>query len=225
MIVRVRRQESPESEPFWQAFDYGSCGRQTVAKVLDELNYRDDLFDVEGTPARRIRWERSCMQKMCGACAIVINGWPGLACSEFVDTDALPELVLEPLTKFPVVSDLVVDRSCIAEHLKQAEIFLGERGDVDPRELGRQYEVAKCLKCGLCLEVCPNYTGPDGTFFGAPLANEAYLWHSSGASRADELRDQYRLHFARGCSKSLACRDICPVGMPTLSSIGYMNRA
>ena len=39
-----------------------------------------------------------------------------------------------------------------------------------------------------------------------------------------EIRKQYARHFEAGCSKSLACRDICPAHLPTLSSIAYMNR-
>lgn len=224
MIVRIKRRDNASSESYYQEFEYKGGGRDTAAHILEVLNSEDELRDRSGMPARKIRWECSCMQKMCGACAMVINGRPALACSEYIDTDETSVLVLEPLRKFPVVTDLVVDRSCITEHQKEAVMYLGDRGKPDPKEHDQQYSAAKCLKCGLCLEVCPNYVGPEGNFYGAVLANEAYLLTSSGKEHRKELVKEYRKHFAAGCSKSLACREICPAEIQVLSSIGYMNR-
>lgn len=163
------------------------------------------------------------MQKMCGGCAMIINGIPALACGTFVDTSKEELLVLEPLSKFPVISDLVTDRSCILEHQKAALMYLGKKGAENEKEFINRYSVAKCIKCGLCLEVCPNYVGDD-RFYGAVLANEAYLLYTSSENRKKEIAKEYGRHFAAGCSKSLACRDICPMKLPTLSSIGYLNR-
>lgn len=224
MKVKVKRLDYPGAEPYWQTFDYTHEHRTTVSAILDELNFRDDLFDENGEPARRIHWACSCLQKICGACTMIVNHEPVLACNCFVDTAKMPELILEPLTKFPVVTDLCVDRSCIAEYLKEAETYLGELGEVSTKEFEKQYATAKCLKCGLCLEVCPNYTGQGGNFFGAMLANESYLMHSLSGNRKKKIAQSYREHFAKGCSKSLSCRSVCPMNIPTLSSIGYMNR-
>lgn len=224
MIVRVKRQDSASSESYYQDFEYSGSGRDTVSHILEKINSEDDLRDRSSNAASGIRWECSCMQKMCGACAMVINGRPALACSEFIDTDSTDLLLLEPLSKFPVKADLITDRSCITEHQKEAMMYLGKRRKPDRREHEQQYSAAKCLKCGLCLEVCPNFTGPDGRFYGAVLANEAYLLASSSEDRAGDIASEYKKHFARGCSKSLACREICPAEIQTLSSIGYMNR-
>ena len=224
MIVRIKRQDSASSESYYQDFEYSGSGRDTVSHILEKINSEDDLRDRSGNVASGIRWECSCMQKMCGACAMVINGRPALACSEFIDTDSTDLLLLEPLSKFPVKADLITDRSCITEHQKEAMMYLGKRRKPDRREHEQQYSAAKCLKCGLCLEVCPNFAGPDGRFYGAVLANEAYLLASSSEDRAGDIASEYKKHFARGCSKSLACREICPAEIQTLSSIGYMNR-
>ena len=223
MIVTVRRQKAPGEEAYYQSFDVKACGRVTVSHILEELNGREPLCDVDGKAADRISWERSCLQKICGSCAMVINGKPALACSEFIDTAETKELVLEPLSVFPVICDLMVDRSIIDEHQKLALMFLGERTKPDAAEHEQQYLAAKCLKCGLCLEVCPNYAGNGGKFFGALFADEAYLLHSSTADRRKEIAKEYRKHFERWCSKSLSCREVCPMKIQTLSSIGYMN--
>ena len=79
MIVTIKRQNDAESAAYWQSFSYLGPEHVPVSAVLDALNYTDDLFDVDGKPTSRIRWECSCMQAMCGGCAMVINGVPALA--------------------------------------------------------------------------------------------------------------------------------------------------
>ena len=223
MIVKIKRQDTHESEPYWQSFSYDGARHVPVSAVLDALNYTDDLFDVDGKPASRIRWECSCMQAMCGGCAMVINGVPALACETFADEVKGEELVLEPLSKFPVISDLIVDRSVIYEHLLNAKAYLEELAASDKRQHKQQYSVAKCLKCGLCLEVCPNYH-PGGEFYGAVLANESYLIASQSTQKDSQVVKAYKTHFGAGCSKALSCQSVCPMGIETITSIMRMNR-
>ncbi len=83
--------------------------------------------------------------------------------------------------------------------------------------------VAKCLKCGLCLEVCPNYH-PSCEFFGAILANDGYLIASQSADKKPPVVKEYKKHFEAGCSKALSCQAVCPVGIETITSIIRMNR-
>ena len=156
MIVKIKRQHMPDTEAYWQSFIYNGPAHVTVSAVLDALNYTDDLLDIEGNSASRIRWECSCMQAICGGCAMVINGVPALACATFADEVKGEALVLEPLSKFPVIADLCVDRSSIYENLISAKAYLESLAESDKRQHDHQYSVAKCLKCGLCLEVCPN---------------------------------------------------------------------
>ena len=222
MIVKIKRQNTPESESYWQSFNYEGTAHVPVSAVLDTLNYTDDLFDIEGKPALRIRWECSCMQAMCGGCAMVINGVPSLACETFVDEVKGKELVLEPLSKFPVIADLAVDRGIIYENLNSAKAYLESFSGSDERQHKQQYSVAKCLKCGLCLEVCPNYH-PGAQFFGAVLANESYLI-ASQEDKNSPIVKEYKNHFSSGCSKALSCQTVCPVGIETLTSILRMNR-
>ena len=223
MIVRIKRQRDAESVPYWQNFRYDGPTHVTVSAVLDALNYTDDLFDTEGYPAPRIRWECSCMQAMCGGCAMVINGMPALACATFADEVKGHELVLEPLSKFPVVADLVVDRREIYENLIRAKAYLEGQAEPNPRKHDQLYAIAKCLKCGLCLEVCPNYH-PGGEFYGAVLANESYLITGQTKDRKSPLIKEYKAHFGAGCSKALSCQRVCPMMIETISSIMGMNR-
>ena len=222
MIVTIKRQSSPEAAGYWQSFSYNGPEHVTVSAVLDALNYTDDLFDIQGNPAQRIRWECSCMQAVCGGCAMIINGVPALACATFADEVKGKELVLEPLSKFPVVADLIVDRSVIYENLLRANAYLEGIPVTKKKHHQQQYSVAKCLKCGLCLEVCPNYR-PGGEFFGAVLANESYLIASQSPENK-KITKEYKNHFGAGCSKALSCQSVCPVGIETITSILRMNR-
>ena len=223
MIVKIKRQSTPTSAPYWQSFSYNGPLHVTVSAVLDALNYTDDLFDTEGKPAPRIKWECSCMQAVCGGCAMVINNIPALACNTFVDKVAKDELILEPLSKFPVVADLIVDRSIIYESLNNAKAYLDSLPVSNKKEHEHQYSVAKCLKCGLCLEVCPNYHS-GGMFYGAVFANESYLITSQSSENPKELVNEYKTHFGAGCSKALSCQTVCPAGIETITSIMKMNR-
>ena len=223
MIVKIKRQSSPDAAPYWQSFSYNGPMHVTVSAVLDAINYTDDMIDTEGKSATRVRWECSCLQSVCGGCAMVINGVPALACNTFVDEVAKDDLVLEPLSKFPVVADLMVDRSIIYENLNQAKAYLESDIVSNAKSHEHQYSVAKCLKCGLCLEVCPNYH-PGGSFFGAVFANESYLITSQSADKPTALVKEYNTHFGAGCSKALSCQTVCPAGIETITSIMKMNR-
>ena len=223
MKVRILRQESPFSEPYWQEFCYEGSKDQSVAGMLDELNYKDDLKDIDGNPAPRISWECSCLQGMCGGCAMVINGRPALACETFLRDLKGEVITVEPLKKFPTISDLVVDRGVIQENLKKTDAYIEEYKGSDPKEYDHMYAAAKCLKCGLCLEVCPNYKEGEN-FYGAAFANDCYMIAARSKTMDKAMKDAYAKHFAKSCSKALSCVEVCPMQIPTLLSIARMNR-
>ena len=223
MKVKILRQQSPESEPYWETFEYDGPVENTVAGVLDYINYHDDIMDIEGKPTTRICWECSCMQGVCGACAMVINNTPALACETFIKDVKGDFLEIRPLRKFPVIHDLTVDRSSIHDHLIQTNAYIGEYQPSADSDHAHQYAAAKCLKCGLCLEVCPNYA--DGKrFYGAAFANDCYLVASRNQQKEGEIRAMYGEHFARDCSKALSCMDVCPMNIPTIASMAKLNR-
>ena len=223
MRIKILRQRGPHEEPYWENFEYDGPTDITVAALLDRLNFADDIINAAGEKTARLAWDCSCLQGICGACAMVINGRPALACETFLSGLREKEVVLRPLQKFPVIRDLIVDRTSLHENLKRMNVFIGEYHPKKGEAFRHQYEVAKCLKCGLCLEICPNYTKGE-KFFGAVFANDCYLVDARNKEKSGEIRKVYGEHFAGGCSKSLACEDICPMGIPTLSSIAKLNK-
>lgn len=218
IYVKIKRQVNSTSQPYWQTFLYEGKGKLTVADLLAELNMREKLLDIEHKPASPIIYETSCHEKKCGACAMLINGIPRLACSVFL-THALTKhntLTLEPLSKFPVIRDLQVDRKSTFTALKKMQLWLSSKNPDDhdwDREL--QYQAGQCLECGCCLEICPNYY-PGSSFAGNAAMVQAYkiLEQNTNDEHVLELKEQYYQHFYKGCSQSLSCKTICPANLP-----------
>ena len=223
MKVKILRQQFPNSEPYWEIFDYDGSEDISVAALLDFINYNDDIITTDGIKTTRIGWECSCLQGVCGACAMVINNIPALACETFLKDLKGNEITIQPLRKFPVIHDLLVDRSSIQDNLKATNMFIGEYKTPKDTDFEHQYLAAKCLKCGLCLEVCPNYVNGK-TFFGAAFANDCYLVSARNHEKSKEIKKSYSEHFGNSCSKSLSCMTVCPVGIPTLTSIAKLNK-
>lgn len=150
--ISVKRQKSQDENPYVQTFNYEGDGNLTVADWLTEVNKNEAKTD-------RITWECGCLEKKCGACAMLINGYPSLACSVFLKKVAKRgKIHLGPFHKFPVMKDLMVDRSTIFQTMKEMKLWLEEKNQSDytwNRDL--QYKAGQCLQCGCCLEVCPNF--------------------------------------------------------------------
>ena len=215
MTLEILRRK-PGGEAAWQSYPYKpSEPGETVATALTRLN--ESLEDP-------IRWDCGCLQKKCGACAMVINGRPRLACEARLET--LGSLSrIEPLRKFPVVEDLVVDRSVLFENLKTVRAWLDS--NVPPGEHSNEdaFEACRCLQCGCCLEVCPNFC-PEGNFTGMAAAMPlTRLLSQLPPEKQAELAAQYRAQVYEGCGKSLACRNVCPAKLDIDRLLARSNAA
>ena len=115
ILVEVRRQHSPADVPYYQTIKYQAASdEENVATVLRNLNATPELRDTENREVGEIHWQCSCLQKKCGACAMLINGLPRLACDTKLKDFRENRLHrLEPLQRFPLVRALMVDRSLV----------------------------------------------------------------------------------------------------------------
>ena len=214
MELEILRRASAEEPAYVQRFSYQPRDTaETVATALTRLNEQPELRDVTGAPAAPIRWACSCLQKKCGACAMVINGLPKLACDARLSAYR-KTIRLEPLRKFPVVADLIVDRSVLYRNLADMKLWLQSRAVMDEQAARIGYEASRCLQCGCCLEVCPNFS-PEGPFAGMAAAVPlARLLEELPRGEKQALAETYRRRVYAGCGKSLACRNICPAKIP-----------
>jgi len=186
----------------------------TVAGLLDIINLE------ESDP---VEWECSCRQNMCGSCAMLINKRPSLACSAFVRNTGT-DITLEPLSKFPLIKDLKVDRSIIHRLFEKMKVYIDENTIPNFDDTERQYLSASCLQCGCCMEVCPNYTGED-LFGGAMLMNGIFKTISQENSKKHlkELSGIYAKTQFGICTKALSCAEVCPVKLPQASTFSRLN--
>ena len=83
-LLYTSRQENQKSDSYWQEFEFDGSKNSSVANVRKELNSRTPLRDESGNIVTTISWECSCMVRKCGACAMLINERPRLACSTFL---------------------------------------------------------------------------------------------------------------------------------------------
>ena len=224
-LFSILRRERGAAQGYLEKHEYEmKSDDDTVASALSEIG---DAIAAAGL--RPLVWEHSCLQKRCGACAMVICKRPMLACDARLSV--LPEeITVEPLFKFPVIEDLLVDRSSISKRLIDMGAYtveaVKEYSDKKKDEL--TYQAMRCLQCGLCLEVCPNYPGRrDYGGMAAMTVTAQILSQTDDENREQvrELKKKYKDLVYEGCGKALACRDVCPVELPMDELLSRTNAA
>lgn len=222
----ITRQAGPQEEPYVQGIVYETeDANESVASALASIN-EGGYHDVGGRLVNPIAWENSCLQKKCGACAMVIDGRPALACGTLLrDHRGSGPMTVEPLSKFPVVADLQVDRSILFQNLRIFGMWEDAAAQLDQRRFSTAYEASRCLQCGCCLEVCPNFA-PGEEFFGAAgFVPASRLLSTLPKEERARVRKAYLEHEYSGCGKSLACMDICPAQIDIESLLARSSAA
>lgn len=212
--LAVKRRRNAADTPSWQHFYFETeLKNATVANALTFLNQQTEPTDTDGKKCDKIVWECSCLQKKCGACAMVINGRPQLACGAVLAEQKTDVITVEPLRKFPVIADLMVDRDKMMDNLRTLQLWLNGEAQAAVKKSDLLYEASGCLQCGCCLEVCPNFC-TEGDFYGmAALVPASRLLEEMSREESRALRKNYSKNIYNGCGKSLACRNICPAGL------------
>lgn len=227
----VTRQDSPDSSPYQETFEVAYRENMNIISALMET--QKNPVNAKGEKTTPINWESNCLEEVCGACSMVINGTPRQACSTLVDKLEQP-IRLEPMATFPVMRDLAVDRSRMFDSLKKVKAWIPIDGTHDlgpgPRmpEKKRQwaYELSKCMTCGVCLEACPN-VNTNSEFIGpAPLSQvRLFNAHPTGEmNKPDRLDALMEDGGISGCGNSQNCVQVCPKGIPLTTSIAALNR-
>src|SRR6185369_13634041 len=162
VILRIRRQENPKASPRWEEFELTWKPGMNVISAMMEIAANPVTRD--GKPTTPIAYDSNCLEEVCGSCAMLINGKAHMACSALIDNLAQP-IKLEPLSKFPIVRDLAVDRKVLFENLKRVKAWIPIDGTYDlgpgPRqseaEQAEEYPYSRCISCTCCMEVCPQF--------------------------------------------------------------------
>lgn len=227
----VSRQDGPDKERYTEEFKIPYRPNMNVISALMEV--QKNPVNTKGEETTPVVWEMNCLEEVCGACSMVINGKAGQACSALLDKLEQP-IRLEAMRTFPIIRDLMVDRSRMFDALKRVKAWIPIDGTYDlgpgPRmpEKTRQwaYELSKCMTCGVCLEVCPN-VNDKSPFIGAAPISQARLFNTHPTG---EMNKEVRLEAlmadggAADCGNSQNCVQACPKGIPLTTSIADINR-
>ncbi|MGQ0662411.1 MAG: 2Fe-2S iron-sulfur cluster-binding protein [Pseudomonadota bacterium] len=179
-------------------------------RVLDVLEaIQEDLG-----PSIAYRWY--CGVKKCGQCAVKVNGKAELACWE----PAEREMLIEPLDHFPVLRDLVIDRTPYEDGLSRLGLGLERRAPyagfpepLDSEVMADAAKMTECIECLICTSICPAYgegfVGPAALVQLARLA----LDPRDEGTRGPTVTEVARI---RDCISCHRCTEACPVGIPVL---------
>ncbi|MHB1651979.1 MAG: succinate dehydrogenase iron-sulfur subunit [Desulfitobacteriaceae bacterium] len=229
--LKIRRQDGPNKPFRWEEFVLPYRPKMNIISCLMEIQKNPVTADSKSTSP--VVWECNCLEEVCGACTMNINGQARQACSALVDQLQQP-ITLEPLTKFPLIRDLMVDRQIMFDNLKKVRAWIPIDGTHDlgpgPRmaEVKRQwaYELSKCMTCGCCMEACPQVNSRS-KFIGPAAISQVRLFdaHPTGEMNKHErlaaLLDEGGI---ADCGNAQNCVQACPKAISLTTSLADLNR-
>jgi succinate dehydrogenase / fumarate reductase iron-sulfur subunit len=209
------------------------------------LNITSALMAVQKDPINRknekvtpVAWEQGCLEEVCGSCSMLVNGRPRQGCSALIQ-DLLKQtgsdtVTLAPLTKFPLVKDLVVDRTQMFENLKKVRAWIDaddalDRGfgpKISPAVQEALYVLSTCMTCGCCTEACPQVNAKS-KFVGPATISQVRLFNSHPVGKlmkADRLRPLMEEGGISDCGNAQNCVKVCPKNIPLTESIALIGR-
>jgi len=236
LTLRIWRQSGPSTPG--RFVDYQAPGISRDASFLEMLDVVNErLIETGETP---IAFDHDCREGICGTCGLMINGVahgpdPGTATCQlhmrhFQDGDLI---TIEPwrARAFPVIKDLVVDRSALDRIIQAGGFVSANTGSAPdgnaipiPKDSVEQaMDAAQCIGCGACVAACPNGS--------ASLFTAAKITHLGLLPQGQPERDRRALGMVLqmdaegfgGCTLFGECQDACPkqIGIETISR---MNR-
>lgn len=214
LSIKVRRSEARTDDQTFQEFQ---VPYQKWMRVLDALNW---IADNKATDLA-FRW--FCGSKMCGTCAVRMNGREVLACWESVE----PNMVIEPLRNLPVIRDLVVDRTRYEDKVASLEPWIERREPYaefpEPLTHKQMKDASKaldCISCMCCYSACPVIGLGNLTDFAGP-APLVQLGQTALDPRNDpeKVRRSLELTGIFNCVSCYKCEEVCPAHIPIVSGV------
>ena len=225
-VLRYNPQE-PSKVPRMQAYELEEADGMTLFIALNEIRERQD-------PS--LQFDFVCRAGICGSCAMVINGRPGLACRTLTKNVG-PEITLAPLPFFELIGDLSVDTGKWVRgmseklqtwvHMQQEKIDLTRiEQPMDPDLAEKIYELDRCIECGCCVAACGTARMRQD-FVGAVGLNKIARFRLDPRDKRTDA-DYYELvgddNGVFGCMSLLACHDVCPKNLPLQTQIAFLRR-
>lgn len=226
---QIKRQSRPDAEAYWEEYEIPhKPSLNIVSLLMHQHTYPQTTDGKQSTPAC---YNANCLEEVCGSCTMVVNGKVRQACSALVDQLEQP-IKIEPMTKFPVVRDLMVDRERMFESLKWLKAWspvstynpLGAGPRISEADQQQAYNFSRCMTCGCCLESCPQWSS-DEAFIGPQAIAQAVLFNLNPiASAQKEQRVQTLIDNGLNvCGNAQNCAAVCPKEIDLVSAISEAN--
>lgn len=235
LTLKIWRQENASAQGALQTYDLdGISADMSFLEMLDVLNEK-----LQGEGQEPVAFDHDCREGICGTCSLMINGEAHgpevtttcqLHMRSFKDGDTI---TIEPWRSdaFPVVRDLIVDRSAFDRIIQSGGFISANTGSAPeansvpaPRDKAmRAFNVATCIGCGACVAACPN--GSASLFMGAKITHLGELPQGQPErySRVVDMVAQHDAEGFGGCTNIGECASACPKEIP-LDVISQLNK-
>ena len=235
LSLKIWRQKNQSVKGGFETYAVDADEHMSFLEMLDVLN--QSLIEAGKDP---VAFEHDCREGICGACSMVIDGRPHgpqngtttcqLHMRFYKDGDTI---TIEPFraSSFPVIKDLVVDRSSF-DRIIQSGGFISVNtgqapdGNAIPIEkdlAGEAFDAATCIGCGACVAACPN--GSSMLFVSAKLSHLGLLPQGQveDERRVASMVSQMDKEGFGNCSNTYACEAECPKEI-SVENIARLNR-
>jgi succinate dehydrogenase / fumarate reductase, iron-sulfur subunit len=220
---------------YWEEFELDRKPGLNIISALMEI--QKNPITKGGKKVEPIVWDMACLEEVCGSCSMLINKLPRQACTALIENliaeNKSSIITLAPFSKFPLIRDLVVDRSSMFESLKKIKGWIpiddfhsDEFGPkISPSKQEAMYVESTCMTCGCCLEACPQIN-PDSKFIGAAAINQVKLFNANPIG-STLIKDRLQVLMEEGgvseCGNAQNCKAVCPKKIPLTQSIAKLG--
>jgi succinate dehydrogenase / fumarate reductase iron-sulfur subunit len=235
LTLKIWRQSGPSDEGRFETYAIGTISEE--ASFLELLDVLNEWLILQGREA--IAFDNDCREGICGTCSLMIDGQAhgpqrGTATCQLHmrKFKSGQTIVVEPwrATSFPIIKDLVVDRSAFDRIVESGGFITAQTGGAPDANLipipkvvaDAAMDAAECIACGACVAACPN--GAANLFTGAKVTHLNLLPQGQAErfSRVEAMVETMDQYFG-SCTNHGECEAACPKSI-SIDVIALMNK-
>ncbi|ADI39121.1 succinate dehydrogenase iron-sulfur subunit [Waddlia chondrophila] len=233
-ILKIYR--GTPGKQYWEEFELGLRPMSNIISGLMEIE--KNPINRKGKKVEPVVWESGCLEEVCGSCSMLVNGYPRQSCTavinKIIKETGSRVITVAPFTKFPLIRDLMVDRTSMFDNLKKVHAWIDVDGIYDkgpgpkisPEKQEIMYTLSTCMTCGCCVEGCPQ-ASLKNDFVGPQIFGQVRLFnaHPTGKmQKGKRLRPMMEKGGISDCGNAQNCVRVCPKKIPLTDAIAAIGR-